>query len=159
VLTWKIDGACTAFLTVGRVERKQLFMVAGLGMGASMAGLAGTFYDIKSPFSSIVAVFFLFMFMAFFPLGFLGSNFLTALRLRRKTCAFVWQLSEQHRWLFNFVIAEITPVAFVMIGWRYYIVYAVIGAPVCPLVYFFFLETKGKSLEEMGWLFSEPENF
>lgn len=76
VLTWKIIGACTAFLTVDRVGRKPLFMIAGLGMGVSMAGLAGTVYDIKSKSSSIAATFFLFMFMAFFPLGFLGSNFL-----------------------------------------------------------------------------------
>lgn len=49
--------------------------------------------------------------------------------------------------------------AFVTIGYRYYIVYACIGVAVAPLVYFLFPETKGKSLEEMGRMFSEPEHF
>lgn len=45
------------------------------------------------------------------------------------------------------------------IGWRYYVVYAVIGASVVPLVYFLFPETKGRSLEDMKVLFSEPTRF
>jgi hypothetical protein len=62
-------------------------------------------------------------------------------------------------WLFNFVIAEITPVSFVTIKYRYYIVYAVISISVSMLIFFFFPETKGLSLEEMDNLFREPEHW
>ena len=62
-------------------------------------------------------------------------------------------------WLFNFVIAEITPIAFNNIGYKYYIVYAVTGAMVCPIVYFLFPETNGRSLEDMGKIFARPEHW
>ncbi|KAJ5736370.1 general substrate transporter [Penicillium malachiteum] len=62
-------------------------------------------------------------------------------------------------WLFNFVIAEITPVAFVTIKWRYCIVYAVISVSAAAMVYIFFPETNCRSLEEMDELFSDPDHW
>lgn len=59
---------------------------------------------------------------------------------------------------FNFVIAEITPIAFVTIKYRYYIVYDMIAASVAVLIFFFFPETRGLLLEEMDNLFQEPEH-
>jgi sugar porter (SP) family MFS transporter len=163
VLTWKIFAATSAFLTVDRLGRKPLFMAAGAGMGISMAGLAGTVWAIDYRYTfgaSVAATFFLFLYMAFFPLGFLGANFLYSAEIAPQDLRiYLSSVGTATHWLFNFVIAEITPIAFVAITWRYYIVYAVIGISVVPLVYFLFPETKGKSLEEMGQLFSEPAHF
>lgn len=163
VLTWKIFAATSAFLTVDRLGRKPLFIAAGLGMGVSMAGLAGTVWAIDYHYTfgaSVAATFFLFLYMAFFPLGFLGANFLYSAEIAPQDLRiYLAAVGTATHWLFNFVIAEITPIAFVTITWRYYIVYAVIGASVAPMVYFLFPETKGRSLEEMGTLFSEPEHW
>lgn len=41
------------------------------------------------------------------------------------------------------------------IGYRYFIVYAVISACIVPLVFFFYPETMGRSLEELEMMFSE----
>lgn len=49
----------------------------------------------------------------------------------------------------------ITPVAISSIGYRYYIVYACIGACAPILVYFYYPETMSRSLEEMEDLFKE----
>lgn len=76
VLTWKIVTASFAFLTVDRFGRKPLFMVSGFGMSVSMICLAITVSHISSPAAGRAAVFFLFLYMSFFPLGFLGANFL-----------------------------------------------------------------------------------
>lgn len=57
------------------------------------------------------------------------------------------------------MIAEITPVAFASIGYRYYIVFACTGFAVIPLVYFLFPETNGRSLEDMYMIFSKPEHW
>ncbi|KAI5456700.1 general substrate transporter [Mariannaea sp. PMI_226] len=45
------------------------------------------------------------------------------------------------------------PVAMAAITWKYYIVYCCIIAVEIVLVYFFFPETKGRSLEEIGFIF------
>ena len=49
----------------------------------------------------------------------------------------------------------ITPVAIDSIGYRYYILYTVMGGIIPLLVYFFFPETMGRSLEQMEDLFRE----
>lgn len=165
VLTWKIVAATSAFLAVDRLGRKPLFMVACGGMSLSMAGLAGTAWAIGNAPSqnfgaSVGATFFLFLYMAFFPLGFVGANFLYGAEIAPQALRIhLASVGTATHWLFNFVIAEITPVAFVTITWRYYIVYAVIGAFSVPLVYFLFPETKGLSLEDMDSLFSGPAHF
>lgn len=54
---------------------------------------------------------------------------------------------------------EVTPISFTNIGYRTYIIYAVISAFIVPLVYFVFPETKGRSLEEVDNIFSLPEHW
>lgn len=49
---------------------------------------------------------------------------------------------------------QVTPVAFTDIGWRYFIVYAVLNAAWVPVIYFFFPETAGRSLEELDEIFA-----
>lgn len=49
----------------------------------------------------------------------------------------------------------ITPVAISSIGYQYYIVYACIGACVPILVYLYFPESMGRTLEEMDLVFRE----
>lgn len=43
----------------------------------------------------------------------------------------------------------ITPVAIDSLGYKYYIVYAVLGGCIPLLVFFFYPETMGRSLEQM----------
>lgn len=79
VLTWKIFAAVFAFLSVDRVGRRPLLIFSAAGMSVSIVGLAACVSQIDvSRGAGDVAVFFLFLFMAFFPLGFLGANFLYA---------------------------------------------------------------------------------
>jgi hypothetical protein len=49
----------------------------------------------------------------------------------------------------------VTPVAIETIGWQYYLVFLVISAIIVPVVYFFYPETMGRSLEELEMMFSE----
>ncbi|KAE8327311.1 general substrate transporter [Aspergillus sergii] len=163
VLTWKIFAAISAYLSVDRFGRKPLFVISSLGMAVSMAGLAGTVWAIDNRHTfgaSVAATFFLFFYMSFFPLGFLGANFLYSAEIAPQDLRIhLAAIGTATHWLFNFVIAEITPIAFVTIRWKYYIVYAVIGFSVTFMVYFLFPETKGRSLEEMDHLFADPEHW
>jgi hypothetical protein len=46
-------------------------------------------------------------------------------------------------WMFVFVVVKITPISFDNIGWRTFIIFAVLNAAFIPMVYCFYPETKG----------------
>lgn len=54
-----------------------------------------------------------------------------------------------------FVVAMITPTAIADIGYRYYIVFTVVGGLIPPVVYLFYPETMNRSLEEVNQIFHE----
>ncbi|KAK2611565.1 hypothetical protein N8I77_004898 [Diaporthe amygdali] len=142
VLSWKIVAATSAFLTVDRLGRKPLFMIACGGMSLSMAGLAGTAWAIDNAQkfgASVGATFFLFLYMAFFPLGFVGANFLYSAEIAPQGLRIhLASVGTATHWLFNFVIAEITP------------------SPLSPSLGD---TTSCLSLEDMDRLFSDPAHF
>ena len=53
------------------------------------------------------------------------------------------------QWLFNFVFSFATPYAVENIGWKTFLMFAVFNFALVVYVWFFILETKGRSLEEM----------
>jgi Sugar (and other) transporter len=52
------------------------------------------------------------------------------------------------------MIVQITPIAIDNIGWRTYIIFAVLNALWVPIIYIFFPETKGLQLEAVDRLFA-----
>jgi hypothetical protein len=56
------------------------------------------------------------------------------------------------------MVVMVTPVAFASIGYKTYIIFAVINAFMVPCVYFFFPETAYRSLEEMDEIFHKTTN-
>lgn len=54
-----------------------------------------------------------------------------------------------------FVVAMVTPVAITNLGWRYYIIYAAVGALVVPSIFYLYPETMGRNLEELDSIFRE----
>jgi hypothetical protein len=57
----------------------------------------------------------------------------------------------------NFLIVYITPPAIRNIGYRTYIIFGVLNAAWIPIIYLFFPETKGLSLEEVDSLFAKND--
>ena len=53
---------------------------------------------------------------------------------------------------------QITPPAISNIGWRTYIIFAVLNALWVPIIYLFFPETRGLELEDVDRLFSHGES-
>jgi sugar porter (SP) family MFS transporter len=176
-LTWKFLSCFVAFFTIDRFGRRALFIFSGFGMSSCMLALAvSTSFSDENTGAMGAAAFFIFAFNFFVPIGFLGANFLyctevAPIKLRVPMASF----STANHWLWNFVVVmvsmqfetvglsaqmltsilQITPVAVNTIGYQYFIVYAVISACIVPLVYFFYPETMGRSLEELEMLFSE----
>ncbi|KAL4920742.1 general substrate transporter [Aspergillus aurantiobrunneus] len=147
-------GGFLAFFTVDRLGRRPLMLSSAAGMSISMAILAGTTSLPDNTAALIMAVVFLFVFQFIFTVGYSGLTFLYAtevapLQLRAAISA----VSTAAVWVFNFLLAEVTPVGFNTIEYRYYIVFAVVNAAIVPVVWFFFPETKGRKLEQIDEVF------
>lgn len=147
-----------AVFIVEKVGRRKLMLFGAAGCSASMVVLA-VMTKIGGTAPGIVAAAFLFIFNSFFAVGWLGMTWLypaeiVPLRIRAPANA----LSTSANWAFNFMVVMITPVSFSSIGYKTYIIFAVINAFICPVVYFFYPETAYRSLEEMDVIFRKTKN-
>ncbi|TWU70338.1 hypothetical protein ED733_000033 [Metarhizium rileyi] len=152
-------GSFLAFFTIDRLGRRVLMIWSAAGMAVSMAVLSGTTSAEGNTGALIVAVVFFFIFTFIFNVGYAGLTFLYAtevapLQLRAAISA----VATTTVWIFNFLLAEVTPIGFNTIGYRYYIVFVVLNAAIVPIVYFFFPETSGRSLEEIDAIFIRSES-
>ncbi|KAJ2985227.1 hypothetical protein NUW58_g5648 [Xylaria curta] len=159
-LTWKFLCCFLAFYAIDRLGRRSVFMISGTGMSLCMAALAvSSSFGSENYSASIASAFLLFFFNVFYPLGFLGGNFLyctevAPVHLRVAMSA----ISTANHWLWNFVIAFVTPVALSTIGYRYYIIYAVISALIPIGVFFFYPETMNRNLELLNSVFKDASS-
>ncbi|EJP63668.1 sugar transporter [Beauveria bassiana ARSEF 2860] len=131
-------ASLVALPLIERTGRRTLMLFGAFGMMASMTILAGTVSTGTT-----------------LPNGWLGMTWLypaeiTNLRIRIQANA----LSTCSNWLSNFLIVMITPPAFANLGYRTYIMFAVFNAAIIPMVWFFFPEPKGRSLEELDVIFA-----
>ena len=97
---------------------------------------------------------FTFLFFDFFSLGILPVSWMYAseimpLRTRNKGVA----LGAASHWLSNFFIVYVTPQAIHSLGYRLYIIWALLNAIFVPVTWLFYPETAGRSLEEMDAVF------
>ena len=63
-------------------------------------------------------------------------------------------LSVGLHWLSNFIIVYGTPAAIDHLGFRLYIIWAVLNAGFVPITWLFYPETAGRSLEDMSTIFA-----
>ena len=155
-MTWKFLCSFIAFFAIDRLGRRKIFMISGTGMAVCMMVLSITNSFENNHTASVVSAVFIFLFNSFYPVGFLGGNFLyctevAPVRLRVAMSA----ISTANHWLWNFVVVMITPVALETIGYRYYIVYTVISALIPISVYLFYPETMNRNLEALNHVFRD----
>lgn len=53
------------------------------------------------------------------------------------------------------MVVEITPIGIDSIGWRFYIIWTIFNFSFIPIVYLFYPETAGRTLEDIDQLFRE----
>ncbi|KAF2098694.1 general substrate transporter [Rhizodiscina lignyota] len=154
-----ILGSVICSVTVDRFGRRTLMLFSATAMCLCFAAMTGLVSNPNNHSALKAAVFVLYLYYLVYCIGFLGIPFLYASEIApAKQRAAICGVSTAVSWLFNFLVAEVTPVGFTDIKWRYFIVYCALNAAFVPCIYFFFPETKGRSLEEIDEIFTQSRN-
>jgi MFS family permease len=111
------------------------------------------------PFQSEVAkasVVWFFVYYIGFALGMLGIPWLypteiNSLPMRTKGAA----AATMTNWITNFLVVEVTPIGIQNLGWRFYVIWAVINTAIMPLIWAFFPETANRTLEDLDAYYRE----
>ncbi|KAJ2985080.1 hypothetical protein NUW58_g5725 [Xylaria curta] len=112
-------------------------------------------YPFKNEVAKASVVWF-FVYYIGFALGMLGIPWLypteiNSLPMRTKGAA----VATMTNWLTNFLVVEVTPIGIQNLGWRFYIIWAVINAVSLPIIWAFFPETANRSLEDLDGYYRE----
>ncbi|CAE6413359.1 unnamed protein product [Rhizoctonia solani] len=147
-----------AIWLIEKVGRRKLMIFGAVGQTITMVLLA-VLGSIDRSSTNIASAVLLFVFNSFFAVGWLGMTWLypaeiTPLRIRQPANA----LSTASNWAFNFMVVMVTGPSFQNIGYHTYTVFACLNAFIIPVVYFYFPETAGKSLEDMDVVFAQAYN-
>ncbi|KAF2653058.1 general substrate transporter [Lophiostoma macrostomum CBS 122681] len=148
--------ASTSFLLVERVGRRKLYLIGTAGQCVAMIITFACLIPPSDTGAANGAAFGLFLYIAFFgatwlPLPWLYPAEINPLKTRAKANA----TSTIQNWLWNFFIVMITPVLITQIGWGTYLFFGALNACFFPIIYFFYPETSGRTLEEIDLIFAK----
>jgi sugar porter (SP) family MFS transporter len=149
--------ATVSWFIIERAGRRRLFLLGTIGQCLSMVLLFACLVPKgdQGPSAKRADVG-LFTYIAFFgatwlPLPWLYPAEINPLRTRAKANA----VSTCSNWLFNFLVVMVTPVMAAKIHWGTYLFFAIVNACFLPIIYFFYPETKKRSLEEIDLIFAK----
>lgn len=152
-------GGLTAIFVVDKFGRRPLMMFSLGCMVVEQAAVAGLTSNLGNLAASRAAVFFYFMAdytltIGMFIIPFMYGAEIAPLDIRHQVTA----MGAMSSWLFNFMVAEVSPIAFSNIKWKYNIVYAATSAAGVVVIFLFYPETRGRSLEEIDQIFIQSKS-
>lgn len=111
-------------------------------------------HDIQRRWAKASIAFFV-LYYLFFGIGWQGVPWLypteiNSLAMRTKGAA----LGTATNWAVNFMVVEVTPPGIASLHWRFYIIWTVFNFSFIPIVYFFYSETAGRTLEDIDQYFA-----
>ncbi|KAH6662929.1 general substrate transporter [Plectosphaerella plurivora] len=149
--------ALTTAFFVERIGRRPLFRVSTVGMLTIFVAwtvASARFQETGASSAGVAVMVLIFVYCAFYniafaPLAVAYSVEILPYSIRAKGMAtYVFSTKAA-----VFVNQFVNPIGLANIGWKYYIVYVAILAVECFIAYGWFIETKGKALEEISVLF------
>ncbi|GAB7354578.1 hypothetical protein MBLNU459_g5026t1 [Dothideomycetes sp. NU459] len=159
--TWFFIASFIPWALIDRVGRRPLLLSMVSLMAGVMIVQTALIYQVQHETSiahtaGIGAAAMLFIFQGAFTIGFQATVWvypseILPLKLRQRGSS----ISTACNWIFNFLIVYITPPAIRNLGWRTYIIFAVLNATWVPIMYLFYPETKGLALEDVDKLFDK----
>lgn len=148
-----------ASLLIDRVGRKKLMLWGALMCSISFALVAvGLRYSGEGSTSnkgmSIMAVVFIFVYYIFYGLSFLSIPYMYPAEINSQKMRNVGtSFATTVNWTFVYLVVVVTPTAINNIQWKYYMLYAIFNFCFIPIIWYFYIETAGLSLEQIDRLF------
>ncbi|KAF2457659.1 general substrate transporter [Lineolata rhizophorae] len=146
---------------IDRIGRIPTLTAGAVGQGVCFFVVAGLFANLPEEGTAaarsfgIAIVSFIYIFFAIFSATWLGPSWMYGPEiLPLKGRATGMGAAVVCYWMFNFLIVMITPPALENIGWRYYVILGVFNVCFVPVLLLFFVETKGRSLEDLDMYFA-----
>ncbi|KAH8897265.1 general substrate transporter [Thozetella sp. PMI_491] len=154
-----VCGGITACFLVERIGRRRLMLMSTFSIGLCQAAVGGLSSNLSNPACGKAALFFYFLAMYVLPVGmfmipFMYASEIAPIGIRHQVAG----MAAASSWTFNFLVAEITPVAFADITWRYYFVFFSCSMAGCVIIYLFYPETRGLPLEAVDMIFTESKS-
>lgn len=154
---WNWLIALTTAFFVERIGRRPLFRISTIGMlvmftAWTIASERFAVTGLKAAGTAVLALIFVYQFfycIAFSPLPVAYSVEVLPYSIRAKGMA-TYVFSSK---IAVFVNQYVNPVGLSNIGWKFYIVYVAVLAVESVVAYGWFIETKGKALEEIAVIF------
>ena len=146
---------------IERLGRRPLLMGMAAVQSIAFVGISistEVSHDKGAHIPGIVATVFICLYFIAFGFGWVATPWLypaevNSLSMRTKGAA----LATAMDWIFNYFVVQTTPIGMEHLKWGLYLVYAVFNASFVPLIYFFIVETAGKSLEQIDrWFAQNP---
>ncbi|EEQ28076.1 hexose carrier protein [Microsporum canis CBS 113480] len=151
--------SCLAYFVIERYGRRKVMMASSLACSVCFIvitislSLSENGHGDKYKFG-IVAVSFFFAFFASFGMGVLGVPWLypteiNALEMRTKGAS----LAMATNWIMNYMVVQITLPGIENLGWKFWIIWAVLCFSFIPTTYLFYPETANRTLEDIDRYF------
>ncbi|CAI4049258.1 hypothetical protein N7582_004630 [Saccharomyces uvarum] len=144
-----------SFFLIERLGRRKLFLLGATGQAVSFTITFACLVKENEANARGAAVG-LFLFITFFGLSLLSLPWIyppeiASMKVRASTNAF----STCTNWLCNFAVVMFTPIFIEQSGWGCYLFFAVMNYLYIPIIFFFYPETAGRSLEEIDIIFAK----
>lgn len=144
-----------SFFLIDTFGRRNLFLLGALGQGISFTICFGCLVD-PTPENSKGAAVGIYLFITFFaftilPLPWIYPPEINPLRTR----TFATAISTCTNWITNFGVVMFTPVFMDASAWGAYLFFALMNYLFIPVIFFFYPETAGRTLEEIDIIFAK----
>ncbi|KAL2700981.1 hypothetical protein AAEP93_007800 [Penicillium crustosum] len=149
-----VIGGIVCVYTIEGFGRRFLWLSSGVANTIAMLLVAALSSQSTNTMAMHAAVVFIFIFHLSMIVGFGGIPFLYAsevspLSLRTT----INGIGSSLYWALSVLVAEVTPIAFNAIGWKYFLIFACLNFAMIPVIYLFYPETAGLSLEDIDEVF------
>jgi len=155
--------ACLAYFVIERFGRRRVMMASAtacsicwivIAIAQGLSQSSNPKYANSKALGSLAVAFF-FIFFASFGMGVLGVPWLypteiNALEVRAKGAS----LAMATNWIMNYAVVQVTLPGTQNLGYKFWIIWAVICGSFVPTTYFFYPETANRTLEDIDRFFA-----